>query len=112
MALRLSGILMGNPPLSLYFSFNLYHALTETLSSTSFLGGVVIVYERKVKLLYGTLSNPYLIFQITFSVFNSISNETIISNAFCTLLCFTDDVTRLLVLKNPEVSLTLFYFLF
>uniref|UniRef100_A0A2N9IX06 Rad21/Rec8-like protein N-terminal domain-containing protein n=1 Tax=Fagus sylvatica TaxID=28930 RepID=A0A2N9IX06_FAGSY len=52
MALRLSGILMGNPPLSLYFSFNLYHALTETLSSTSFLGGVVIVYERKVKLLY------------------------------------------------------------
>lgn len=36
--------------LSLYF-----YALTESLSSTLFLGGVVIVYERKVKLLYGTI---------------------------------------------------------
>uniref|UniRef100_A0A7N2MFG4 Sister chromatid cohesion 1 protein 1 n=1 Tax=Quercus lobata TaxID=97700 RepID=A0A7N2MFG4_QUELO len=51
MALRLSGILMG---------------------------GVVIVYERKVKLLY----------------------ETVLSNSVCAPLCFTDDVTRLLVEIN------------
>ena len=55
MALRLSGILMGNS-LCLCLSFSLYfHALTESFSSTLFLGGVVIVYERKVKLLYGTI---------------------------------------------------------
>ena len=54
----------------------------------------------------------------------SISEETVISNSVCALLCFTDDVTRLLVLdfyfellnqnKKKEI-LTFshsFYFLF
>jgi hypothetical protein len=101
-AVRLSGVVKGNPPLPLSFFFNLhlsYHALTETLSSTSFLGGVGNVDGRKVKLVYGTLSNLYLIFQITFSVFDLISKETIISNAVFTLLCFADNIFRDLVIN-------------
>lgn len=58
MALRLSGILMGEQPI-LSFEFNLTSVpivpVTLKVLSPSFSGGVVIVYERKVKLLYGKL---------------------------------------------------------
>lgn len=62
MALRLSGILMGNLIFvlkffinSLCFSFSTTENQSSLLLRCHFSGGVVIVYERKVKLLYGRL---------------------------------------------------------
>lgn len=59
MALRLSSILMGKQLQldSVFFLVNFLVSASNFISITSplFSGGVVIVYERKVKLLYGTV---------------------------------------------------------
>lgn len=51
MALRLSGILMGEGSIHCYIY--IWFALNVIVVVILIVGGVVIVYERKVKLLYG-----------------------------------------------------------
>lgn len=101
MALRLSGILMGKalfePLCLLQFLFSLLIDFSLSLSLL-FSGGVVIVYERKVKLLYGKILLSILIQ----NCFQFLLRKLIC--VFCVfvfnvLLC-TDDVTRLLVEMN------------
>ena len=66
-ALRLSAILMGNLcKIHLNFSFQALFSTDLRITLALFglsSGGVVIVYERKVKLLYGTLIYiPFVLF--------------------------------------------------